>query len=245
MKTSTIVTLTLLMLAFAGPTHGFLLVNLPGNTEYEGWSGLTSANNPGYPGFADPSPWPDPIFANETGSAGNAGLDKISGPGNPAGGSIYTFAAPSTFEVVNNDPLAGLETVVFQIDMGNGSNGNLLDAAPVLNLNGGSQALAADFSLIGTGNFAFTNPTDPSDSGSTTLLAYQWDLSTWSGSISSYQIVWTIHDHSTIYAMQLNSGDQFAQVVPEPGAALLLMLGLPLLFRRQRSYTARRTLNFR
>lgn len=83
MKKTTITTLIVLVLGFADSAVGSLLVHLPGNTEYEGWSGLTSANNPGYPGFADLSPWPNPIFANGTGSAGWRGFLSTTFPEEP------------------------------------------------------------------------------------------------------------------------------------------------------------------
>ncbi len=230
----------LLTLTFAGicllSQHGFALIaiDLPGNTNYSGWTGLTSANNPGYPGFGSGELWPSPILPNVSGSATTVGLDKISGPGNPGGGSLYSFAAPTTFTLASTSPLASLQTLVLQLDMGNGADGIFFGAAPVLGLNGGTQSFAADYTATATGDFPFSNPTT-GDPGFSTILAFQWDLSTFVDPITSYDITWTVHDHSQTYAIQLNTGDTAVQAIPEPTSAILLgIAGLMLASKRKR-----------
>lgn len=223
-----------ILCCIAASAHAYLPVNLPGNTQYSGWSGLTSANNPGFPGFGSGAAWPAPILPNLNGSATNPRLNKVSGPGNPAGGSIYTFAAPTTFSLTSTNPLANLETLVFQIDLGNGEGGIFLNALPVLDLNGGTQNLAATYSATTSGAYAFIDFTTGLP-GLTTILAYQWDVSAFADPITSYDIRWSAHTHSQIYALRLDSGDTAVQVIPEPASSLLLVLGGTLLLRRKRS----------
>jgi len=210
-----------------------------GITEYEGWEGLTAANNPGYPDFFTfTDPWPAPIAPSITGSAGNAGFNKLSGGGYPASASIYNFTVPGTFAVLNSNPLAGLETVALQLDLGEGNSFFVAD--PVLNYNGGSQNLAADFTQSGAGPTAFTNP-QTGNPDTTTLFGYQWDLSGIVGPITDYEIAWTADAHVTTYNLQLDSSDTFSgnaiSAVPEPSAFAALVgavaLGLATCRRRR------------
>lgn len=210
---------------------------LAGNAEFEIWTGLTAANNPGYPDFFTFSnPWPSPISPTGVGSAGNAGFDKVAGGGYPAGSSIYNFVTPGTYSVTNDSPLPDLETVTFQLDLGEGDSFFLAD--PVLNYNGGTQALGATFSKQGVGGIAFTNP-QTGDADTTRLFGFQWDLTSISGGISEYQIVWTTDAHTTTYELRLDSGDSFEgnsiTAIPEASAGIgvLGLMGWAGLRRRR------------
>ena len=221
----------LLVLPLAAVGAPLVTPNLAGSTEYEGWEDLTAANNPGYPGFMTfTNPWPNPISPNIAGSAGKAGFDKVSGGGYPGSASIYNFSAAGTYTIANTNPLAGLGTVVVQLDLGEGNS--FFTATPVLNYNGGTQALAPTFSEQGAGPTAFTNP-QTKDPGTTTLFGYQWDLRS-VGGITEYAIEWTTDAHVTTYNLRLDSSDTYSgnaiTAVPEPatsGLALALaVLGL-------------------
>lgn len=220
----------LLVLPLAAVGAPLVTPNLAGSTEYEGWEGLTATNYPTYPGWPGSALWPAPIDSNITGSAGNAGFDKVSGGGYPASQSIYNFTVPGTYEIAKSSAIFGLETVVVQLDLGEGNS--FFTATPVLNYNGGTQALAPTFSEQGAGPTAFTNP-QTGDPGTTTLFGYQWDLSSVS-SITEYAIEWTTDAHVTTYNLRLDSSDTYSgnaiTAVPEPatsGLALALaVLGL-------------------
>ena len=231
----------LLALPIAASGASLVLPDLTGNTGYEGWEGLTAANNPGYPGFMTfTNPWPSPIDPNITGSAGNAGFDKVSGGGYPGSESIYNFTVPGTYEVANSAPITGLETVTLQIDLGEGDS--FFNAPPVLSYNGGSQNLVPTFTEQGSGPTAFTNP-QTGNPDTTTLFGYQWDLSGITGGFTDYSIEWTSDAHVTTYNLRLDSSDTFGgnaiTAVPEPAAyaALvgLLALGCTVLRRRNRN----------
>lgn len=229
----------------------FAALALPGTSELEAWENLSNTNTQvasaaatattvdDFPGFPGSGPWPTAIIPDGAGSAGNAGFNKLNGNGYTASEAIYNFpgfsppANPGDYSVDNNSPLAGLETVVFQIDVGEGNG--FFDTAPVLRLNSGATQLAADFTSTSTGR-SFDNPQNPGETLTSTIFAYQWDLSS-AGAIGDYSVQWGAAEHATIYAMQLDSGDSFAQVVPEPSNFAVIVgaaaLGLALTRSRQ------------
>lgn len=203
-------------------------VSLPGATQYDGWSGLNGSNYgaPLWPdtfgGFA--APWGAPVVANEAGSSGATFL-KLGGGGYFAGQTIYSFEVPGTFLVSQSAPLAGLETVVFQLEAVGG-----LAAAPSLSFNGGTQSLPADFSAVTPGTVNIPG------FGDTAVFQYQWDLSGLGEAVSSYDIVFTGAPHLSQFALQLDAGGTFAAVIPEPSALVLAggsLLLLGLMMRRR------------
>lgn len=236
----------LLLGASAFQAHAGINVVLPGTSQYEGWEGLTAANynqalyGGGFPGGA---PWTAPIDSNILNSDGNANFNKLLGNGYPSGASIYAPFTSSEFGVFSTSVVSGLETVVFQIDIGPGDGGNFFDAVPTLSLthDGGSTlSIAATYTLVGAGAFPFSNPLNPLESGTTSLWMYQWDLSSYTG-ITSYDVTWQTHKHSQIYTLQLDSGNTFSgMAIPEPAstatmAGLLVLVATALIRRRRKS----------
>ncbi|MEM7469355.1 MAG: VPLPA-CTERM sorting domain-containing protein [Pseudomonadota bacterium] len=205
----TIYTVTFLLTAVTLSAHAtFVDPNFSGASEYEGWSDMTRTRLPGYPdptmGGSSTDLWPMPIAPNDPGSAGNAEFDKISGGGYPAGSSIYNSFTPGNFTITNDNPLANLATVLFQIE-----TGASIVSAPVLNYNGGTQAMTADITFNGTG---------PIDN----TYGFQWDLSGVVDVITSFDIDWGTSAFAANYAMQLDSADSFSPV-PVPAAFWLLV----------------------
>lgn len=210
----------------ANARAAFLLVSLPGESSQSLWTGLTAANYPGYPTYTtSTSPWPSAI--TPTGGAVGPAFNKVSGLGFPSnGGGIYVGGLTSgtgTFAVSTTSPLADLETIVFQLEIeGVGASWGSVFSALSLNYNGGSQALAANWtqevSAINTGTM-FGQPS------TRFTLAFQWDLSAVVDPITSLNLVWTGAEHSITSNLQLNQGDTMAQVVPEPSTWFLLLLG--------------------
>ncbi|MEM9177729.1 MAG: hypothetical protein AAGC67_21165, partial [Myxococcota bacterium] len=164
------------VLAIASPAQAvFVAFQLPGTATFDAWIDMTFRNFPGYGIFPGASPWPDPILPNVLGSDGNLDFDKLSGNGYPAGFSIYAPFTSSVFGIMTAVPTAvDIETVAFQVDIGPGDNFIFYDATPTLNYNGGTQALAPDFEDSNPGDYPFTNPTNPAESGTTTAFGYQW-----------------------------------------------------------------------
>lgn len=242
MKYTTATLLLAAHVAFLTPASALVDPDLSGTTEFEIWTGLTAANYPSYPDFSDTGdggfadPWPAPIAPSGTGSAGNASLDKVSGGGYPATSSIYNHTVAGTYEIANGSPLANLGTVIVQIDLGDGSPG-AFQSAPVLNYNGGSQSLTANFTNTGPGGFSggFGGPPSP-----TTLHGFQWDLSSVRSAISSYAILWTSDTFSTTYEIRLDSSDTTSpnrlSAIPETSSTMgiLTLIGWAFLRRRGR-----------
>lgn len=231
----------------------FINANLTGtNIEFEGWENLNNANFPnsttipGDPptvipqpyggGFPGAVPWTATISPNTAGSDGNAEFGKVSGNGYTAGSSVYTPFTGAVFSVDSTSVVTGLETIVFQIDLGPGDT--FYNSVPTLSYNSGTQSLAADFTGNTPGENPFTNPVNPTQTGTTTNFIYQWDLSLLAP-ITDYSIEWETGSHAQVYGMQIDTSDSFTgSVVPEPSAysllaGLLATFALNLRRRRQ------------
>jgi hypothetical protein len=214
-------------------THAAFTVNLSGNTESSGWNNLRNSNSywaaNGYPtSYPGAAAWPAPIAPNAAGSQGSAVFMKESGNGYFSGSSIYDAGAPGMFSISDDSAVGGLATIVLQIDAGTS-----IGVLPILNYNGGSQALAANYFAQGDGGYLTFN-FQTGQSFPTQNRAWQWNL-TGLGA-TSYEIVWgsVANNHLTQYEINLATSDTFVQVVPEPAAATILpLLALTLLRRRR------------
>ena len=218
-------------LAAAGVADAAIAIHLPGSSEQAVWAGLNAANYPGAGGsssFFDPTAaWPGPVAANP-GSTAGAVFSKVSGGGYFATSSVYDAGVAGMFSVFDSAPLAALATVVFQIDAGTAVN-----VAPVLNYNGGTQSLAADYFTTVAGSYLSSGPMGSNPS---TNHAWQWDLGAVAEPITSYEIVWgsTTGNHLNHFELNLSAGDSFVQVVPEPSALMMVPLASFALIRRRR-----------
>lgn len=208
-------------------------VNLSGNTESSGWENLRNSNPywaaNGYPtSYPGSAAWPAAVAANAAGSEGGAMLTKVSGNGYFSGSSIYDAGAPGMFSITDNSPVSGLATIVFQIDAGTD-----IGVLPVLNYNGGSQALAADYFAQGDGEYLTFN-FQTGQSFPTLNRAWQWDLT--GLGVTSYEIVWgsVANNHLTQYEFNLATSDTFTQAIPEPSSVALLSVCSLALLRRRR-----------
>lgn len=232
--------LTLASLAHAAPIDP----NLPGNTSYDEWAGLTAANYPGLGGgFPGAAPWPSPIGSN-VGASGDAELDKIAGNAFTGAQAIYhggfapnANAFGATMGVTDATALANVQSIVLQVEIGEAFGYDFFDdLTPVLSYDGGSQALAADSASIISfyQNGTFTNPaTGLEEPVYVNTWMMTWDVSGL-GAIGSLEFDWSAVQHAQLYALRLDQGDV---AVPEPGTAGLAALGtiaLATLARRRR-----------
>lgn len=219
----------LLLALTAAGAHAAVTYNLPGTMETAGWDQLNRTDTSfwddnGFP-TAGPAAWPGAVAANAAGSTSSAVLSKLSGGAYFAGASIYNAGMPDVLTLGDTSPQAGLSSIIFQADLGSAL------AGVSLSYNGGSQALAADFTGTSAGSHlsGFGGPPEP-----TTNFIYQWDVR--GLGVSEYEITFSTVPHGTIFELNLATGEGFAQVVPEPSAALLGgAAGLLLLARRRRS----------
>lgn len=149
-------------------------------TDYDGWVNLTSVNFPGH----GTGVWPSAIGSNAPGS-GDATFDKVSGNAYTGTYGVQTAAA-SSFTIVESTPLSGVQTITLEITYHTAAAGN----TPVLNYNGGGQALA------------------PSVSSSGNVYTYEWDVSA-EGTITSFDIDWSVNAFvfATIAALDLTQED--------------------------------------
>jgi hypothetical protein len=223
----------------------------PGDTvSYDGWRNLTNVNFPGYSGFPGFSGWPGPIGSNAAGS-GDANLNKVgNGPGGGpyvGGESIYfggTSNVPNTLggtlSVTDSTIISDLNTVVFQIQIGEAFGYDLYNGAPPTLMVNGSTPITLQYSgLIAHVDTGTTFPTpDGPEIVYLNTWGFQYDLSGISEPITSLTIQFSGVQHSQVYALQLNqsSGIYSNSLVPEPSTALLgcFGLGLALVSRRRR-----------
>jgi hypothetical protein len=187
----------------------FIDPQFSGDTSYDAWTlpGLSAASNPGYPTSANYTDlWPAPIGST---LGADAQLEKLSGGGYPlaegSGGGIYTFFAGGSFSISDSSAVAGLQTVLLQLELPS----NPTTAGPVLNYNAGSQALV---------------PTTALDVGAGFSL-YQWDLMGVGGSITDFNIGFELGlQHSQIAGIRLDQSSVMT-TVPEPMSGVLLAIG--------------------
>lgn len=212
-------------------------LSIGSSNEFSGWENLNNAHFPqaNYGGeFPGTEPWFIPIDPNVTGSVLNSSFTKVGGNGYTATDGIYTPFGGGEFQVSSTSVVSGLETVIFQIDIGDGDVP--FNAIPTLSFNGGTQQLAAAYSMISPGSFVFVNLNDPGPPMISSNHSFQWDLSSL-GPITSYTIDWATGNHTQVYGMQTHTGDSFTGfAIPEPsGEVLVGFTFLGLAFHRKRS----------
>ncbi|RYD27283.1 MAG: PEP-CTERM sorting domain-containing protein, partial [Verrucomicrobiaceae bacterium] len=141
--------------------------------------------------------------------------------GTPPGG---TFTISST-------AISGVQTYLLLIQATDNA-GLTFSGVPTLSF--GSTTLAASFSSGVYANEVITTGGGGTQNNSS--FAFQWDL-TGQGIAEGTALTasWTGIANSSIYQIQANQGTNFAQVVPEPSAALLgcAAIGLTMIRRRR------------
>src|SRR5262249_10549039 len=137
------------------------------------------------------------------------------------GASSFTEGAGGNFET-DSTFLSGAKTVLFQIDIGRVNNFTFYqNAFPVLSF--GSievqPTYSALISRVDTGVVMGVQSYRDQ-------WAFQWDLSSYDLSgTPAFEVSWTGEKNAGIYALQLNQGNSFTEVVPEPSTWILLGLG--------------------
>jgi MYXO-CTERM domain-containing protein len=209
-----------LLFAFSAPAFAATSYILPGTSESGTWdlvaTNYNSTTSPAYPSSgATGTAWGAPIAASST----SATFTRLSGIGYfiGSGSGIYGNAAVGSYGIADTAPMPNMANLIFQARL------NQAPTSLVLNLNGGSQQLVA--------NYALTTFVSNGSMGPIEDYAWQWDLSSYAGTITSYEIVMNVATHQLIYGnapalTMISSSTSFAQVIPEPSAALLGLAGL-------------------
>lgn len=212
------------LLSLAAPAFAATSYVLPGNAEYGVWNlnntSYNSTTTPAYPSSgATSTPWSGPIAASAT----SATFTRLTGGGYfiGTGSGIYGSFGTGTYGVSDAAPIANLSNLLFQARL------NLEPVSVLLYLNGGSTAIPASGFLVSD------NATIDND------YAWQWDLSSYAGTINSYQIVLSVPGNNLIYGNEaglttISASDSYLQAVPEPSAALLGCAAFGLTFIRRR-----------
>ena len=205
----------LCLFALAIPSFGAISYSLPGSTEKSTWV-LNNTNYPSatYRSFGTAGlAWG--AAAAPTSGMSSALLNKVSGFGYMSGaGFMYTAGEEGFFSISDSSPVASIQSIILQ-----GGISDPLSGTPVLNYNGGGQAVAAQYFAV----FAGSPYPD---------RVWQWDLSAIAGPITRYEILFSGHFASN--SLTIDTSDSFLQVIPEPSAALLGLASLGLTFIRRR-----------
>lgn len=227
-------TLVALAVSAASSHAAFVSNGLTGNTDYDGWADLRA----GTPGLSSAT-LASGFGSNEVGS-GDAVLTRTGGAHFPASSSLYSFSVDSTFQVAEAVALADVKTIVFSIltwpSVGDGSTaGDALSGLPVLNINGGTDAIPADyagFEFFGAGSLGGFDV-------DTYAYTFQWDVTSL-GSVTSFDVDWGQRVHAGVVGLQLEQSDVFSlstavASVPEPTTiAIVGLAGCGLLASRLR-----------
>lgn len=190
-----------------------------GSTSFDGWANINSANFSGYGGFPGSSSWPGPIGSNVN-QSGDSDLVRLAG--SPTGGgpfpsteSIYfgnfaqiTNALGGTLAIKDTTPVAGVRTVVLQIQIGEvlGYDFHDPDGYPVLRLNNSSELIPATFTPVLISKYqngTYTSPETGEEPVYVNTWAFQWNLAEGS-TASSFQIEFSAVTHAQVYAIQLD-----------------------------------------
>ena len=175
--------------------------------------------------------------------------------GYPALEGIYTLFTRTPFILTESSPLADLNSISFQIYLTTGgsdtTSGTSTEAygpdgdlyqLPSLNLvtNTGSLSLAASTSsLTKSVPYEFDHSAGGVETTFTIYENYrlfQWDLSSVTGSILSFDITFATYEHVSLRSIQLDQSTALI-AVPEPAAAALITASgvLAFLFLRRRA----------
>jgi len=212
-----------LFFALSAPAFAATSYILPGTSDSGVWdlvnTNYNATSTPAYPASGTTgAAWGGPIAS--TGSS-SATFTRVTGGGYfiSSGSGIYggMSAAGGSYAVSDLAPLPNMANLIFQARL------NLAPTSLVLNLNGGSQQIAATYAAT---TFVSTGSMGPIED-----YAWQWDLTSYAGTINSYEIVFSVGAHQLIYGnvaglTTISSSDSFAQAIPEPSAALLGLAGL-------------------
>lgn len=143
------------VVAAASAHAQFYEFTFPGASSRDGWQSMNSVTFPGYGGFPGASGWTNSPAANLPGS-GDAVLTRLAGGADRGGpffaiDSLYfgswvqlTNRLGGTLRVSDPTPVAGVRTVIFQIQIGEatGYDFHLPNGRPVLKVNGATNGTA-------------------------------------------------------------------------------------------------------
>jgi hypothetical protein len=218
------------------PGSVYIPLTLGGTTKSEGWEKLTSTLYPGNGGFPGWSAWVGALGSQLGPDAGSSGIAKIAngvgGGPYPSGASIYfggTGLLPNLFggtleaQASGAAVLSGVQTVVFQLDIGEAWTYDLYSAAaPVLyaTTSSGTTAVPASFASryakVYNGQVWMNGQYEDLYINS---RAYQFDVSGL-GTITSFTVRFSAVQHAQVHgaglqqSTDIHSNDELPAHVP-------------------------------
>lgn len=218
-----------ILFALAAPAFAATSYILPGISDSGSWDLVnTNYNGTTTPAYGTDSTtnsiWGGPIASTGTSSAT---FTRLTGGGYfiGSGSGLYGFMAAGSFGIADIAPMPDMANLIFQARM------NQAPTSMVLNFNGGNQQLAATYTAKSFFSAGGMSPIED--------YAWQWDLSSYAGTITSYEIVLSVAAHQLVYGnapglTTIASSNSFAQAIPEPSAALLGFAALSFTCIRRR-----------
>lgn len=216
----------------------FYEFTFPGASSFDGWEELNSGTFVGYGSFPGGSAWPGPIGSNAADSE-DAGLYRLAGEttasplkGGPflASESLYfgSFSqVPNTLggtlRVADSTPVAGVRTIVFQIQIGgaDGYDFHLPSGVPALRVNGGTNGVAPSSTAVlnryQDGTF-YSPETEQEEPVYVNTWGFEWHLP--EGEVTSFAIDFSAVTHAQIYRMQLDQSSTVTSGVFLPEMAM-------------------------
>lgn len=216
-----------------------------GSGAFDGWVSMYGASYPGISGsFPGASVWTATAGSNQAGS-GDAELNKMSGAAFFASDSLYlgSFtqvpnALGASFRVSDQTPLAGVRTIILQIQIGEAVGYDFVSpaGAPVLKLNGSnSSSISPNFTTLMNryqdGTY-FSPQTELDEPVYVNTYAFEWNLG--ANPVTSIAIDFSAVTHAQVYAMRLDqstavlSQSVFSPAAPSaPPVLNLLSVGQP------------------
>lgn len=206
------------LFALAIPASAAISITLPGSSSVASWNNLNIANT-------------TPVAGPHAATNGSTATFSVTS-GSPlftgSGSGIYSgFGTSATF-AIKNSGISNIETLVFQARF---------DTAPTMVsifLNGATDPAQALTPLYSASASTGLN----SSMGSPILdMAWQFDFTSFTDPITSYELRYTLPVHAVTYAsspVSVHTSDQYTAVIPEPSSALMGLAAAGLLVSRRR-----------
>lgn len=233
------------------------IAGLSGDSTFAIWDTLNSSTLTGSGGFPGNTLW-SPQNSQAGSTENDTQLVKISnGSGGGAFGSSSSMyyggfsgdpnVNGGTVALSSSNPLAGLQTVLFQIQIGEAVTHDFYnEVLPTLSFTVAGDSTTYSLTASATSLYdQFYNGTVAMPTGDEPLYinsyAMWFDLSAISGDVDSYSVSWNAVQHAQVYGVSiqqdnvpLSDSSLLPSAVPEPSTALLGALGSLALLRRRR-----------
>jgi hypothetical protein len=153
----------------------------------------------------------------------------VASPGYGASMGLYSWTGAYSMAVnypATATPAAGIRQVVYQLDVTwDPASSFPVSGGPKLSYNGGNQQIAATLPVIVDGTRVVENETGVPEMGDIDAFTYrgitwQWDLSGFSGTITSVKIDMPFANHTSVVGARIDVASQFVELGGPPPTPL-------------------------